>query len=554
MTLISDLFEIRSRGKFSANDITIWLVKTLNELFGISVTQIHTEVIIKGKSKGRADVVVQDSVGIETKRNLSDELSDAEVQVKRILEKLEQEGDLSPIGIATDGQFWKFYVLAEEKPFLVFSFNLKETTKDKELEKMLWEGLSTFRHLKDRPDPTAEAIAELFRTSGPVFNEVRSQLVASIKYLLRNKPVDFDSKFVPWFELFSYVYNNFDKRCLGWSNHGNDLNQVIRAFRAQNTVDIDRKIITGAVELFIRHTYLAMLARALSSLVTLGEDEVAKILVTNPSSIITGKALANCGISISDDNDFFIWPSNYPQIGKMASAILRALQRFSDNYTDDVFRHLYENIVDPETRHELGEFFTPKWMAQLIVEETITDPAFKILDPACGSGTFLVFALRKKIDILSKKQKIKSLDVINMLNDVWGIDVNPLSVTLARTNLYLTAVNLLKGQEQPSEFYLRIYVADTFILPRFKDQEQRQLGEKGGSPIISAPVTPNISIPILSRLTPDEAIHWIEYIGRQFERNGGTSNIVLKKDPKDLADFQRSLIIAMKTLRKKIWG
>ena len=94
MSLISNLFEIRSRKSFSANDITLWLVDCLGRLFGISATQIQTEVIIKGKSKGRADLVVQDSVGIETKRHLAEELSDAEIQVKRILEKLEGEGDI----------------------------------------------------------------------------------------------------------------------------------------------------------------------------------------------------------------------------------------------------------------------------------------------------------------------------------------------------------------------------------------------------------------------------------------------------------------------------
>jgi len=53
MSLISNLFEIRSRKSFSANDITLWLVDSLGKLFGISTTQIQTEVIIKGKSKGR---------------------------------------------------------------------------------------------------------------------------------------------------------------------------------------------------------------------------------------------------------------------------------------------------------------------------------------------------------------------------------------------------------------------------------------------------------------------------------------------------------------------
>jgi predicted helicase len=190
-------------------------------------------------------------------------------------------------------------------------------------------------------------------------------------------------------------------------------------------------------------------------------------------------------------------------------------------------------------------------MAQLIVEDTVTHHTNRILDPACGSGAFLVLALKKKVQLLAKQKEITSTDATRLLDDVWGIDVNLLSVTLARTNLYLTTVNLLKGRQQPAEIRPHVYVADTFVLPRFTDEEQRQLTQGiSTSPIISAPVTPQISIPILSRLSPDEATHWINVVGEALE--SGSSTVPSdKKTSADLIEFQRALLQAMRDLRKK---
>ena len=56
----------------------------------------------------------------------------------------------------------------------------------------------------------------------------------------------------------------------------------------------------------------------------------------------------------------------------------------------DVLKGLYESLVDPEQRHDLGEYYTPDWLAHRICAEVIDEPLQqRVLDPACGSGTFL---------------------------------------------------------------------------------------------------------------------------------------------------------------------
>jgi hypothetical protein len=521
----------------------------LKELFGINPTQMKTEVIIKGQSKGRADLVVQDSIGIETKKDLEEELADAEVQVKRILGKLETEGDISPVGIATDGKAWNFYVLAEGEPFQFHKFELHPNSEVRGLKTSLLLGLTALRYQKDRPPPTALAVAEAFRPSGPAFNEARTRLVAQLRLLVRKDGVNFSSKFIPWFELFSYVYNNFQERCVAWAHYSKDLDSVATRLRKFDTLrPLPKAVVQGAIELFVRHTYLALLAKTLSAIVTLGEDGVAKSLSSNPESIIDGNAISQAGVSISDDNDFFVWPAKGSNSQKIVGALTRPLQRFSDDYTDDVFRHLYEDVVDAETRHELGEFFTPKWIAELMVEHTINEASESILDPACGSGTFLVFALKRKANLLARTKTLDGREVANLLDQISGIDVNPLSVILARTNLYLTSSSLLKGKQQPQQVTPHVYVADTFILPRFTDEEQRHLHESNQSAIIHAPVTPNITVPVLITLTPEEVSKYVEFVGRQVEHG---AKIGSTGQGKEVAEFLTALETTMKDLRRK---
>ena len=54
----------------------------------------------------------------------------------------------------------------------------------------------------------------------------------------------------------------------------------------------------------------------------------------------------------------------------------------------DLLKQLYQNLVDPETRHDLGEYYTPDWLAQLTLQEIDYRAPQSLLDPACGSGNF----------------------------------------------------------------------------------------------------------------------------------------------------------------------
>jgi type I restriction-modification system DNA methylase subunit len=75
--------------------------------------------------------------------------------------------------------------------------------------------------------------------------------------------------------------------------------------------------------------------------------------------------------------------------------------------SEDVLKGLYERLVDPKDRHDLGEYYTPDWLAAKIVDQCFESrPEAAVLDPTCGSGTFLYQTIRfKKAGLWGRPQK-----------------------------------------------------------------------------------------------------------------------------------------------------
>lgn len=128
---------------------------------------------------------------------------------------------------------------------------------------------------------------------------------------------------------------------------------------------------------------------------------------------------------------------------------------FKDNYRYDYAKQIYEAIIPKELRHALGEYYTPDWLAEATLNNAVT--AYKkhsvkeisIVDPTCGSGTFLFKAI-------SYKRK-NGCDLNNILATIYGMDINPLAVLTAKTNYLLSIMDLLDGE---TEIYLPVYNAD----------------------------------------------------------------------------------------------
>jgi SAM-dependent methyltransferase len=106
----------------------------------------------------------------------------------------------------------------------------------------------------------------------------------------------------------------------------------------------------------------------------------------------------------------------------------------------DILKILYENFIGTETRKKLGEYYTPDWLAEIMVAETITEPTkTRVLDPSCGSGTFLFHAVRRYIAAAEADGVGVAKLLTGVTRHVIGMDLHPVAVTLARVT-YILAI------------------------------------------------------------------------------------------------------------------
>lgn len=111
--------------------------------------------------------------------------------------------------------------------------------------------------------------------------------------------------------------------------------------------------------------------------------------------------------------------------------IIELDQQDLTQFDSDVIGRIYEGVIPAEQRHELGEYYTPPAICDLITRLTIRDSHDTVLDPACGSGGFLVSAYNRKRELFA--EAAGSHDTI--LSELYGVDIN-------RFPAHLTAINL----------------------------------------------------------------------------------------------------------------
>jgi methylase of polypeptide subunit release factors len=133
----------------------------------------------------------------------------------------------------------------------------------------------------------------------------------------------------------------------------------------------------------------------------------------------------------------------------------------------DLLKKLYHRLLPREIRYYLGEYYTPDWLADVLTRKTLGDDLGdgekRVLDPACGSGTFLVAAIRH-IRAADARRGVPQTDTLQkILNHVVGYDLNPLAVLAARVNYLFALGDLVHHSEGLIQIPVLLYDS---IFPR----------------------------------------------------------------------------------------
>lgn len=108
----------------------------------------------------------------------------------------------------------------------------------------------------------------------------------------------------------------------------------------------------------------------------------------------------------------------------------------------DVIGHVSEKLIEPEERHLLGQFYTPPTVAEFLTRWAVRSPDDVVLDPAVGSGTFLVKAYERLRSLKAESGISISEEALHrsILSQLYAIDVNPFAAHLTAMNLAMRDV------------------------------------------------------------------------------------------------------------------
>ena len=386
---------------------------------------------------------------IEFKDNLSLDLGDAKDQLQKYVYLLrEQEGIKEDfVCFATDGIHFESYEARVPNQAQGRNDVILDKLSEINLEKVESQDAKRWfkAFISERVNPTVENIDTHFGVGSDLFE----QNVELLEEAYKNSETA---------EVCYSEWSKYLKYAQGSTVEESDLNPK---------------------DLFLRHTYLASFAKILNFLVfsrgsVPSPDEAAEIIKGEVSGPFPDNLF---------DEDLFSWAGESKEGLEVVRNFIDTLLNFNLGRIDrDIFKQLYQQMVSPGVRHDLGEYYTPDWLAAYVIQELDLESEASVLDPGAGSGTFLVEAIRYKIE----QNERETADFLEDLQEeVVGIDVHPLAVAIAKAN-YVAAIEDLLS-ERRGHFSIPVYLADSLALKlRFGDELSTT--DLGGAEVLEEPV------------------------------------------------------------------
>lgn len=387
----------------------------LVEEFGAELSELDFERRVP-EVKGRLDGLIGRTI-LEAKSDLAKERPDVERRMPDYLADREKAEGEKFIGIASDGKAWAAYELNKAGQLV----KIKETTLDPERPELFLAWLDGVLALKASLPPDSLTIHTELGRDSIAFHRAETSLGALWARLRDNRAVMLKRQL--WAQLLKLVYG--------------------------------REVESDA--LWFQHTFLVIVAKCLAlAIMRLPEDD--------PKRLLSGEAFHAAGISGAVESDFFDWVVADAEGKALVRRIMAHVRRFRlAEVETDVLKILYESLIDRDERHGLGEYYTPDWLAAKMVKHVVDRPLVEhVLDPACGSGTFLFHAIRiflAEAEAADMKPELRAAEVSARVE---GMDIHPVAVIIARVTYLLGLAPAL--HQRKGGLSIPVYLGDAMQL------------------------------------------------------------------------------------------
>jgi N-6 DNA Methylase len=363
--------------------------------------------------RGRTDALLGYTV-FEFKRNLKEEMAAVEEKLPQYLADREKKTGQRFIGIATDGANFLPYRLRAGQ---LDALSPYKTSRDKPEELVTW--LASVVSLQAQLAPTPLLVSRELGRESLAYQVARSQLTELWDEVKAHPDVTIKREL--WAKFLHIVYGS--------------------------SVDNED-------DLFLQHTYLTVVAKTMAT-------TVVGIALPDPEQLLPGEPFQAVGIFGAVESDFFDWVLTAKDGPGWVRRVCRQVSRFKlENVQHDVLKGLYESLIDPEQRHDLGEYYTPDWLAEKMCDRVIAKPQEqRVLDPACGSGTFLFHAVRRVLKAATDSGLSNGDALALCTKKVLGVDIHPVAVIIARVTYLLAIGDRLRG-DRPS-LSIPVYLGDS---------------------------------------------------------------------------------------------
>ncbi len=223
-----------------------------------------------------------------------------------------------------------------------------------------WLWLTSFLFRPQQVEPTAERFQLDFGSWSPLYREG----MASLKKAWRKISGASEAKlaFDTWQRYLTVTYGRLTE---------------------DTTTTKDKETseeISELENLFLRHTYLASIARLLIW-AALSQGKNADDLRQVAKDVLTGRYFQSKRLANLVDDDFFHWIRQMDAEKTLAPTWERVLSQLTEYdlslIHEDVLKGVYQQLIDPKDRHDLGEYYTPDWLCERIVSEMLPKQGYK---------------------------------------------------------------------------------------------------------------------------------------------------------------------------------